>query len=208
MSDNDYENQTESDDTEDDEKKKQVTHSPKPAPAKMSSDDSDDDDSDDSDDDDSDDSDDSDDDNGEGDDDESDEDIKVTMNEDVTKIASLEAAKRMTRAHIPTTPLGNFAYMRTPEEIFKSGNIIPWDIVNPMGVHPKDPTQSIFAYDINSLPNTVEARPWTAPGADITDWFNYGFNETTWEKYRKKMLKIIKDKKSELKISILSEQAK
>jgi pre-mRNA 3'-end-processing factor FIP1 len=78
--------------------------------------------------------------------------------------------------------------------------------VNPSGVHPKDQTQPIFSYDRSVLPDTVEAKPWTSPDADISDWFNYGFNEQTWEKYRKKMLSVIKNKKYEAKITLLSEQ--
>lgn len=30
---------------------------------------------------------------------------------------------------------------------------------------------------------SVQERPWRLPGADITDYFNYGFNEETWLKY-------------------------
>ena len=26
-------------------------------------------------------------------------------------------------------------------------------------------------------------RPWRKPGADLSDYFNYGFNEETWFKY-------------------------
>lgn len=29
-------------------------------------------------------------------------------------------------------------------------------------------------------PSTLEDKPWRKPGADITDYFNYGFNEDTW----------------------------
>ena len=28
-----------------------------------------------------------------------------------------------------------------------------------------------------------EDKPWRKPGADITDYFNYGFNEETWINY-------------------------
>ncbi|KAH9273960.1 hypothetical protein BASA83_003594 [Batrachochytrium salamandrivorans] len=28
-----------------------------------------------------------------------------------------------------------------------------------------------------------EEKPWKKPGADITDFFNYGFNENTWKTY-------------------------
>ncbi|KAL7749910.1 cleavage polyadenylation factor subunit fip1 [Sorochytrium milnesiophthora] len=30
---------------------------------------------------------------------------------------------------------------------------------------------------------TFEDKPWRKPGADITDYFNYGFNEDTWAMY-------------------------
>jgi len=37
----------------------------------------------------------------------------------------------------------------------------------------------------------VEDKPWRKPGADITDYFNYGFNEITWRSYcaKQKMLR-------------------
>ncbi|KAF0498175.1 Fip1-domain-containing protein [Gigaspora margarita] len=34
---------------------------------------------------------------------------------------------------------------------------------------------SIYDVDLNS----VEDKPWKKPGADVTDYFNYGFNEYT-----------------------------
>ncbi|EGT43591.1 hypothetical protein CAEBREN_20190 [Caenorhabditis brenneri] len=39
---------------------------------------------------------------------------------------------------------------------------------------------------------TMEDRPWRKPGADITDYFNYGFTEETWNLYceRQKKLRI------------------
>ncbi|KAK4321595.1 hypothetical protein Pmani_007620 [Petrolisthes manimaculis] len=38
----------------------------------------------------------------------------------------------------------------------------------------------------------LEDKPWRKPGADISDYFNYGFNEETWFKYceRQKMMRI------------------
>ena len=42
---------------------------------------------------------------------------------------------------------------------------------------------------INGVPahefslDSLEDKPWRKPGADITDYFNYGFNETTWQAY-------------------------
>ncbi|KAI9267953.1 Fip1 motif-domain-containing protein [Phascolomyces articulosus] len=39
--------------------------------------------------------------------------------------------------------------------------------------------QAITDVDLDSF----EDRPWRKPGADITDYFNYGFNEVTWKAY-------------------------
>lgn len=38
----------------------------------------------------------------------------------------------------------------------------------------------IYDYDIETM---CEDRPWRIPGADMTDYFNYGFNETSWKSY-------------------------
>lgn len=43
-------------------------------------------------------------------------------------------------------------------------------------------------YNLDSL----EDKPWRKPGADITDYFNYGFNEDTWRAYceRQKRMRV------------------
>ncbi|KAI0990104.1 hypothetical protein GJ496_010029 [Pomphorhynchus laevis] len=38
-----------------------------------------------------------------------------------------------------------------------------------------------FDYDLNQIRD--EDKPWRKPGADITDYFNYGFNEESWTLY-------------------------
>lgn len=40
--------------------------------------------------------------------------------------------------------------------------------------------------------NDMEDKPWRKPGADISDYFNYGFNEETWFKYceRQKRMRV------------------
>ncbi|CAH1117847.1 unnamed protein product [Phaedon cochleariae] len=51
---------------------------------------------------------------------------------------------------------------------------------------------------INGVPATefnvdsLEDKPWRKPGADITDYFNYGFNEDTWRAYceRQKRMRV------------------
>jgi pre-mRNA 3'-end-processing factor FIP1 len=39
--------------------------------------------------------------------------------------------------------------------------------------------------------DSFEDKPWRKPGADITDYFNYGFNEASWRAYcnKQKMLR-------------------
>ncbi|KAK9496747.1 hypothetical protein O3M35_013033 [Rhynocoris fuscipes] len=51
---------------------------------------------------------------------------------------------------------------------------------------------------INGIPahefsiDALEEKPWRKPGADITDYFNYGFNEETWRAYceRQKQMRV------------------
>lgn len=40
-----------------------------------------------------------------------------------------------------------------------------------------------------------EDKPWRKPGADITDYFNYGFNEVTWRAYCAKQKLLRENKK-------------
>lgn len=41
--------------------------------------------------------------------------------------------------------------------------------------------------------DSLEDKPWRKPGADITDYFNYGFNEETWRAYceRQKRFRVV-----------------
>ncbi|VDK49457.1 unnamed protein product, partial [Cylicostephanus goldi] len=43
-------------------------------------------------------------------------------------------------------------------------------------------------YDIDLA--QMEDRPWRKPGADITDYFNYGFTEDTWNTYCERQKKL------------------
>ena len=40
--------------------------------------------------------------------------------------------------------------------------------------------------------NESDDKPWRKPGADLSDYFNYGFNEETWFKYcyRQKRMRV------------------
>ncbi|XP_063791725.1 pre-mRNA 3'-end-processing factor FIP1-like [Pseudophryne corroboree] len=49
---------------------------------------------------------------------------------------------------------------------------------------------------INGLPvievdlDSFEEKPWRKPGADLSDYFNYGFNEATWKVYCEKQRRL------------------
>ncbi|CAG8665175.1 5324_t:CDS:2, partial [Scutellospora calospora] len=57
---------------------------------------------------------------------------------------------------------------------------------------------SIYDVDLDS----VEDKPWRKPGADITDYFNYGFNEYTWKAYCAKQKQMREDQHSRKKIHV------
>ncbi|XP_014797109.1 PREDICTED: pre-mRNA 3'-end-processing factor FIP1-like [Calidris pugnax] len=50
--------------------------------------------------------------------------------------------------------------------------------------------------NINGVPllevdlDSFEDKPWRKPGADLSDYFNYGFNEDTWKAYCEKQKRI------------------
>jgi pre-mRNA 3'-end-processing factor FIP1 len=64
-------------------------------------------------------------------------------------------------------------------------NTLPPAIAPPSHPH-IDPTavgmmdgRSILEVDLNA----IAEKPWRIPGSDISDWFNYGFDEVSWEAY-------------------------
>ncbi|BHF57496.1 hypothetical protein SprV_0100043800 [Sparganum proliferum] len=56
------------------------------------------------------------------------------------------------------------------------------------GVNLADPgnIQGVPTIDFNLTTLGEEEKPWKRPGADITDYFNYGFTEETWTQYCEK----------------------
>ncbi|XP_075546382.1 factor interacting with poly(A) polymerase 1 isoform X2 [Dermacentor variabilis] len=61
---------------------------------------------------------------------------------------------------------------------------------------------SIYEFNIESL----EDKPWRKPGADITDYFNYGFNEDTWKIYCDRQRKLRSDNNVPIKVIGAGEQ--
>jgi pre-mRNA 3'-end-processing factor FIP1 len=49
---------------------------------------------------------------------------------------------------------------------------------------PREGADLLEAYEIDV--DSITDKPWNKPGADITDYFNYGFSEATWRQYMDK----------------------
>ncbi|CUG92264.1 zinc finger protein, putative [Bodo saltans] len=56
--------------------------------------------------------------------------------------------------------------------------LVPSVILKELQLQPHLST-AVFGYDIQQM----NERPWNAPGANLSDYFNYGFNEKTWRIY-------------------------
>jgi len=55
---------------------------------------------------------------------------------------------------------------------------------------PEDDDEKNYPTIYDNDLDTVEEKSWREPDADITDWFNYGFNENTWREYCAAQVKI------------------
>jgi hypothetical protein len=59
---------------------------------------------------------------------------------------------------------------------------------------------SLFEMDLD----LVEGKPWRNPGAKVSDWFNYGFNEETWRVYCRKQQKLRDENRMQGKIEVVA----
>ncbi|XP_013399653.1 pre-mRNA 3'-end-processing factor FIP1 isoform X2 [Lingula anatina] len=108
----------------------------------------------------------------EDDDDDSDDDVQVTIGDIKTGAAAYEAAPRNLFKATAYAKSGPASGVKAPA---KGVDVEAQGTIN--GV-------STLEFDIDSLKN--EEKPWRKPGADVTDYFNYGFNEDTWMQYCEK----------------------
>ena len=51
--------------------------------------------------------------------------------------------------------------------------------------------------------DNFEDKPWRKPGADLTDYFNFGFNENTWKAYCEKQRVLRDEQKRKVDIFLL-----
>eukprot|EP01130_Rhizamoeba_saxonica_P014203 TRINITY_DN6179_c0_g1_i1.p1 TRINITY_DN6179_c0_g1~~TRINITY_DN6179_c0_g1_i1.p1 ORF type:complete len:312 (+),score=97.83 TRINITY_DN6179_c0_g1_i1:994-1929(+) len=66
------------------------------------------------------------------------------------------------------------------------------------GQLPKYQENGPFEIDLDSL----EEKGWRRYGADISDWFNYGFNEVTWRDYCRKQIQMRMENQMQGKIKV------
>lgn len=55
-----------------------------------------------------------------------------------------------------------------------------FDPTNPTGIIPSTGTS---VYDVDVAQFDGSGQLWRRPGSDISDWFNFGFDEVTYPKY-------------------------
>lgn len=109
----------------------------------------------------------------EEDDDSDDDDVQITIDQDKIEEAKTSmqtfGLNKQVRPSLPADKKGKFAV----EEFDKVGTI------NGTPAH---------ELELESL----DDKPWRKPGADLTDYFNYGFTEDTWQAYcaRQKRLRV------------------
>lgn len=106
-----------------------------------------------------------------------------------------------------TQNLGPSSASQNPVNVFHSGQFgalpLPQQqqIQSLMSIAQKQQgKESGFEVDIDSL----EEKPWRKPGADITDYFNYGFNEETWKAYIGKQVQMRLESSMQNKIKVYS----
>lgn len=54
------------------------------------------------------------------------------------------------------------------------------DPSNPTGIIPSTGS-SVYEIDLNQFEGS--GQPWRRPGSDLSDWFNFGFDEVTYPKF-------------------------
>lgn len=90
---------------------------------------------------------------------------------------------RIERIHLPTNARGSDPGFE--RSVFEELDIpIPDDIALP---HPEQIT--LFDVPLSSY----RSKPWDLPGANISDWFNFGLNSATWDRYRIRQRRIRKE---------------
>ncbi|XP_056010782.1 pre-mRNA 3'-end-processing factor FIP1-like [Ostrea edulis] len=116
---------------------------------------------------------------GNDDDDDSDDDVQVTIG-DIQAFPLGDGSRSLFKAP---------GYQKTGAGTTGKGGVAagPQKGVDVEGV---GTINGIPAYDFDLETLQADEKPWRKPGADITDYFNYGFNEDTWQQYCEKQRRL------------------
>ncbi|XP_063899989.1 pre-mRNA 3'-end-processing factor FIP1-like [Zophobas morio] len=111
------------------------------------------------------------------DDDESEDDIEISLDNDPISQETVTAAP--VSITLKTTDVNKLVHETVPRS---STATVKLDLNTPGIVKSGNEMVNIYDYD----PEVDQDKPWRKPGADITDYFNYGFTEDTWKIYRER----------------------
>lgn len=92
------------------------------------------------------------------------------------------------REHTPQVNIANVNRISTPHSDGRPGTDYAarhTSTLDPMNGNPIHPAtgKPILETDLDNDFKDESSKPWRKPGADITDYFNYGFDEFTWASY-------------------------
>ncbi|KAK5947338.1 hypothetical protein PMZ80_001488 [Knufia obscura] len=99
------------------------------------------------------------------------------------------------------TPQANINRLATPQSDSRPGTDYParhTSTLDPLNGNPTLPAtgKPLFETDLDNDFPSESTKPWRKPGADVTDYFNYGFDEFTWASYCLKKQQMPKEVKA------------
>lgn len=116
--------------------------------------------------------------------------------EDVEIVLNMPTKEELEARRQNTSALGSILNLKTNKTYVKPGldsgkpekTMAPITSTQGINLEAVGQIQGKDAYELDL--DNLEEKPWRKPGADITDYFNYGFNEHTWKQYCQKQLSL------------------
>ncbi|KAG5298614.1 pre-mRNA polyadenylation factor fip1 [Histoplasma ohiense] len=107
------------------------------------------------------------------------------------KVSAPSIAPKVETATIPNAIAAKPTVPQKPGSAYPAQHTSTIDI-NANPVHPTT-SKPILSTDLDADFPTENDKPWRKPGSDMTDYFNYGFDEFTWASYCLKQDTLRKD---------------
>ncbi|KAG5298757.1 pre-mRNA polyadenylation factor fip1 [Histoplasma capsulatum G186AR] len=107
------------------------------------------------------------------------------------KVSAPSIAPKVETATIPNAITAKPTVPQKPGSAYPAQHTSTIDI-NANPVHPTT-SKPILSTDLDADFPTENDKPWRKPGSDMTDYFNYGFDEFTWASYCLKQDTLRKD---------------